>query len=310
MGRKSVSTLYSEWEKVSKETKELERQLGQRYTYQKMRPVEVALLCQLWMKTREKRRLADAAIHYPETFPFEELVHTPVFEAVVREMARCNRSWPDEAIPALKKYMGEQRCHPIDRTVLQHVLHRLSREDDFDLKRYHREIVSHGTASMCKRLIEDEERRRRLEGEDYHRMVERFRKRKPDYNDRHPLVILASADGIPSGVVEKIVNALLVDDYFRSACKVVIKAKRSDLIPLLEERVLRSTSLHDIRDFLRDFPDADKDKFRDVVRKLIMPDPDEIIDAFLHRRSPPMGRHPAEMMIMAGPPPWWYGGRF
>lgn len=304
MGRKSISTLYAEWEKTSEEAKKLAEELGRRYKSSGMRATEVTMLTAVWVALKYARRLADAIVHYPKAVDYEHLIQSSVFDDVVSEMANCRRGWPSEALPALKKWT-HQGYHGHPAYVHQHVLHRLAQEKDFKVPDYRGKVKKYGTASLCARLIDED---RTIEHYDIKEMIERFKGEKQSHST-HPLVTLAQAKKFPSRMVEPVVRTLLEVKQFWSACEVVKNAGRDDLLPVLEDYAM-DMELYDIQRFLKDFPQANKEKFREVVRKLITPDPEEMIDAFLHggrhSRRAMMAMHAMPIMVCGPRGPWDY----
>jgi len=186
-------------------------------------------------------------------------------------------------------------CEGEDK-IIASVLHSLSKSKDFSLK-YNRDwILGHGYIGLVKRLVEDPDRRKHLKDRDYDALIKRFTK-GPGY-DEHPLVVLATASGFPELIVNKIVRVLLEKNNVHDAYEIVSRLKRGDMMVMLEDYTLANGDLSDIRSFLKKFPNANKERFREAVRRLITPDPEEIIDAFLDGRG-----FRREMMLgmMGGP---------
>ena len=308
-----IDTLYAEWKKATEAVKKASGQFGQLYRRDGLSVKSIQLYVKFWLTNSCHQRLCDVIQNYPEVVPFPELVQDPAFPAVVREMANRRGEWPVEAVPAFKDYLyhRQYRVPEEERTAVIHVLHHLSKQDDFSFSGYRGLILTHGASSLCRRLIEDEGQREHIGKKDYDLMISRFKKMR--YNDGriHPLETLAAAKGIPPHVVKDIVEALVDDGLFQTACRIVNSSGRDDLLPVLEERALGFTDLYYIREFLKDCPRADKTKFREVVRKMIMPDPEDMIDAILDGSKP--HRHDYHSMMMFGPPPFgpppWMCGR-
>jgi len=291
--------LYAEWEKAQKEAQALGRLLNQKVN-SKLSVADGKLLFQFWMATKDSEQIARAVARNPAQVDFTALVDSELFDSVVRFTANWRTEWPKEAVPAFKRYLGS--CHHRSY-VVQHVLHRLAQEEDFKLCQHRHKIVQHGTLKLCCRLIEDEEENKHLQEEDWSRLVARFKDAKPDYENRHPLATLVKAKGVPDWVVDGAVTTFLEDGHFHPACSVVKSTKRDDLIPQLEEQALQFKDLYKIQDFLKEFPQADKEKFRDIVRKMLVPDPEDMIEAFLNGR----GSRRDMMIAMYGPGPFICG---
>lgn len=293
MGRKAVSTLFKEWKKAEEAATKAAFVLDQRYKRREMKSSEVQLLVEFWLSTKNNHRrvakvarVADAIFSYPQFIDYQKITNSSYFEAIVKGV----NYWPDEALPALKRYLTAKSNPDVD--VVRRILNRLSKCEDFEPDAYSELIRKYGSATLVKRLL-DQKSKDYIE---FHAdnllrpLLQRFAKDKPDYEGNHPLCIIARAKNLPTIFVTKIVQFLLANNWFYPACKLVREDERYDLIPLLEEVVLESRDLHKIRIFLRDFPRANKDRFRGVVRKLLVPDPNDLTDAFLEGRYPMM--HP------------------
>lgn len=297
-----IDTLYAEWRKATEAVEKVAGRFGQQYKNKGLSVKDIQLYVKFWLADSCHQRLCDVVVDYPEAAPFLRLVHDPVFSAIVLEMANRREEWPTEAVPAFKDYLYRRQCRvpEKERTAVVRVLYHLSKQDGFSFSGYRGLIFTHGGPSLCRRLIEDERQREHIAKKDYDFMVDRFKKSK-DYQ-LHPLEILAAAKGIPSRVVKDIVEVLIEVGLFRTACRVVNNSCRDDLLPVLEEEALKFTDLYEMRKFFEECPKADKKKFREVVRKMITPDPEDMIDAFLDGSEHDC--HSIGRMMVFGSHPW------
>ena len=299
-----IDSSFAAWGETVQAVEKAADQFVRQYKRSGLSAKSVELFVEFWVANSRHSELCDAIMHYSNAIPFPKIVHGPVFPAVVREMSHRRREWPAGAIPAFEEYLKHRPCRVSsgERTAITHVLHRLSKQEDFNFSLYREQILLYGTVKLCRRLIEDD-RRRDLERDDYTRLIDRFKDGKVDDHNCHPLEVLAGAKGLPSYVVGRVVKELLGSGLFRGACRVVNKAERNDLLPILEDKALKFTDLHDLREFFKSCPRANKERFREVVRKMLMPDPEDMVDAVLdgsHHHSP----HLFYRMMMHGPPPW------
>jgi hypothetical protein len=318
VSRKGIATLHKEWEQAQKNTDQLRKDLDSKYKRRGLKPVEVVTLLSVWMLSDcvskvdgTRCTITRAIADYPDSIPHDvwvQLTRAPAFPAVVGEMSRCRQEFPASATKAFKKYLSERYCDPdndaVLPVVLSHVFNMAREAENKDkeiesfFNNYRQMVVKYGYLSMVVKYLVHRHKTENPVGEDvWKRLIDRFSSNKAQ-RDTHPLVHLASAEGTPAVIIDDIVRKLLSSGDFWAACKLVQKKKRDDLIPLLEGDAER-LDLYRLQDFLRMFPKADRERFREIVRKQLTPDPEEIIEAFLSGRDH-MSR--SEMMhAMYGP---------
>jgi hypothetical protein len=302
-------TLYHEWEAAVKKEQQLAIKFKDRYHCRgKFGEEEVGLFFKFWIARRDVKRLADAVRDYPDFAPYEDIYKAGLIGGLLCQ-TRNNYPrwrWPAKSLTFLGQYLHDQKPDP---RAAAWALDRLSQEEDFTPGKFHRAIVEYGTGSLCAKLIDY--KKNGLHDEDYKKIIKRFMEKDPAhyYND-HPLENLVKAKNLPDWVLTRIVTMLLEAGQFSWACRVAKRSGREQLVLVpLEQAALKVNDLHDLRRFFKDFPQVDKSKFRDVVRKLLVPDPDEIVDAYLNGLHTAYDRQAMMMalygpMMLCGPPPW------
>jgi hypothetical protein len=305
--KKNVKELRTAHKRAKTILDEARQALDCSYEREGMTQNDLGILVGVWLEEPSQMaamNIVDAMRHYPEILPYSvEFRRAPAFPFVVKELIRCRMEWPKAARTMLLGWLYHRHPdlhdHPDDGPIATHVLANLSRWEEFDFIYYRRWIVQHGSVGTVTRMLSHEKARKEMRDDDYGYIIKRFSAESSYRFYSHRLIDLAKAPGLPSHIASIIVDKLIEKATYHEACDVVKFLDRPDLLVKLEDYTL-TLDLHGISGFLHEFPHANKEKFREVVRKLLTPDPEDIVNDFLNGNDAKQGPHGMTMTLLKG----------
>jgi hypothetical protein len=292
--------LYKEWRGKATELQALEEKITRAFPREGLSDDLVGKILEVSLANKNMCAIQYLVHDYPVAAVLKPLfddrekllrVHCSVSDFI--HPAAGRGQWPKEALPYARKFV-DAFLHQVNppkeiRSLLNYFLIWVSQLDpEFTLDGFGSFATKYGSASLGLLLIQ----RNKFDyiqnyapHEDLEDWVRRTVKEGRPSTKYEPssIVRFAQSKDLPPKLKDIIIDVLLEMPSQLSELCAVVKATGSQPadVERLAAAVARSEDLRLIKEFLRDFPTVDKQQFRDVVRKLLVPDPEQLVDAYM-----------------------------